>query len=88
MEELESLKFERLSIFQPSMILTPSNRYGIMQALTLKVWPWLKPMLSGSLRKYRGIPVDILGKSMAINILKSKEGNEVLQWDEFYSIIK
>lgn len=26
-EELENLNFDRLSIFQPSMILTPTNRY-------------------------------------------------------------
>lgn len=43
-EELKALNFERLSIFQPSMILTPTNRYGISQAITLKVWPILKPM--------------------------------------------
>jgi len=27
-EELKALQFERLSVFQPSMILTPNNRYG------------------------------------------------------------
>jgi hypothetical protein len=87
-EELESLNFSRLRIFQPSMILTPINRYGFMQAFILKVWPWLTPILIRSLRKYRGIPVDILGKSMALNIFKAKTGNEVLQWNEFYSITK
>jgi len=38
-EELRAMNFERLSIFQPSMILTPTNRYGFMQGLTLAVWP-------------------------------------------------
>ncbi len=28
-EALEALNFERLSVFQPSMILTPTNRYGL-----------------------------------------------------------
>jgi nucleoside-diphosphate-sugar epimerase len=85
-EELEALNFERLSIFQPSMILTPVNRYGFTQALTLKVWPLLKPILLGKLKKYRGVPVDILGKSIALNILERKTGFEILQWDDFYSI--
>lgn len=87
-EELKALNFDRLSIFQPSMILTPTNRYGIAQAITLKVWPLLKPLLMRSLRKYRGIPVDILGQAMAKNIFKDGKALEILQWDEFYSTIK
>jgi uncharacterized protein YbjT (DUF2867 family) len=86
-EELKALNFERLSIFQPSMILTETNRYGISQAITLKVWPLLKPLLLGSLKKYRGIPVSILGEAMAKNIVTNKQGYEILQWSEFYSIV-
>ena len=37
-EAIEALNFDRLSIFQPSMILTPTNRYGLSQAIVLKVW--------------------------------------------------
>lgn len=85
-DELKALNFDRLSIFQPSMILTPNNRYGIGQAITLKIWPLLKPLLFGNLRKYRGVPVNVLGQAMAKNILKEGEGYEALQWDEFYTI--
>ena len=87
-EALKDLNFDRLSIFQPSMILTPSNRYGLSQAITLKVWPLLKPFLLGSLRKYRGIPVEVLGQAMAKNIFIKGEGYEILQWDQFYSVFK
>jgi len=87
-EELKALNFERLSIFQPSMILTPTNRYGIAQAITLKLWPLLKPLFMGSLRKYRGISVNILGQAMVKNIFKAGEAYEILQWDEFNSIAK
>ena len=87
-EALKELNFERLSIFQPSMILTPTNRYGISQAITLKVWPYLNPILIGGLKKYRGIPVNILGQAMAKNIFNKGEAYEVLQWNEFQSIIK
>jgi len=85
-EDLKALNFERLSIFQPSMILTPTNRYGIAQAITLKVWPLLKPLLMGDMRKYRGIPVKVLGQAMAKNLFMEGKGYEILQWDEFYSI--
>ena len=87
-EALKALNFDRLSIFQPSMILTPTNRYGNGQAITLKVWPLLKPLLLGNLRKYRGIPVHILGQAMAKNSLKEGQGYETLQWDEFYVVSK
>lgn len=86
-EELKNLNFDRLSIFQPSMILTQTNRYGIAQAITLKVWPLLKPILMGRLRKYRGISVNVLGQAMAKNIFTEGEAFEILQWNEFYSII-
>lgn len=87
-EGLKALDFDRLSIFQPSMILTPTNRYGIAQAITLKIWPLVKPLFMGSLRKYRGISVNVLGQAMAKNIFNEGESFEILQWDEFYSIIK
>jgi len=81
--ELKTLNFERLSIFKPSMILTPSNRYGLSQAITLRVWPWLKPILLGSFRKYRGIKVADLGSAIALNISEDNRGYEELVWDDF-----
>lgn len=86
-DALKALNFDRLSIFQPSMILTPRNRYGISQAILLKVWPFLTPLFFGKLRKYRGIPVQTLGQAMAKNIFKDGQSYEVLHWDEFYSTI-
>ena len=80
-EELRSLGFERLSLFRPSMILTPTNRYGFAQALTLALWPMLRPFLAGGLRKYRGIEVDRLGHAMAMNLRTPRHGVEVLHWD-------
>ncbi len=83
-EELKALQFERLSIFQPSMILTPHNRYGWSQALVLKVWPYLNYILIGGLKKYRGIKVEQLGKAIALNTLKVNTGYEVLTWKDFF----
>lgn len=80
---LKALGFERLSLFQPSMILTPTNRYGAMQAITLFTFPFLEPFLAGSLRKYRGIRVDRLGVAIAMNVLNDVRGVETLHWDDF-----
>ncbi len=80
---LEKLEFDRLSIFQPSMILTPKNRYGFSQAIILKVWPLLSTLMFGPLKKFRGIKVEHLGSAMAKNILSPSKSIEYLSWQEF-----
>ena len=82
-EALKEFNFERLSIFQPSMILTPMNRYGILQGITLAVWPKLNFLLKGSAMQYRGVKVEQLGKAMARNIYKNETGYETLTWEDF-----
>ncbi len=86
-DALVALLFDRLSFFKPSMILTPTNRYGLSQAIVLKVWPWLTPLLVSGWRKYRGIQVEVLGQAIAWNILRKQVGLENLFWDDFHSII-
>ncbi len=85
-EGLKALAFERLSIFQPSMILTPENRYGLTQALTLWGWPKLNFLLTGSRTKYRGIKIATLGRAIALNTRAGKSGVETLRWDDFQAL--
>lgn len=85
--ELKSLQFDRLSIFQPSMILTPTNRYGILQGLNLLIWPLISPILIGPLKKYRSIKVEALGTAIAKNILSNKSGEEKLTWQNFKALL-
>lgn len=87
-DELRALDFERLSVFRPSMILTPTNRYGVSQALALAVWPRLQPMLVGGWRKYRGIAVDRLGKAIALNLRGPTTGTEILHWEEIDALAR
>jgi uncharacterized protein YbjT (DUF2867 family) len=82
-EGLRALSFDRLSLFRPSMIVTPTNRYGLSQAVTLAVWPWLGPLLQGPARKLRGVPLERLGAAMANNLFTAGQGTEVLYWDDF-----
>ncbi len=82
-DALIALNFERLSLFQPSMILTPTNRYGLLQAVTLALWPALSHLLIGPLRKFRGVRVAALGAAMAQNLSTTGRGVETLQWERF-----
>jgi putative NADH-flavin reductase len=85
---LQSLQFNRLSIFEPSMILTPTNRYGFSQALMLAVWPKLHFLLQRSFSKYRGIEIEKLGKAIANNTFTNKTGDEFLTWNDFLALAK
>lgn len=80
---LRGLGFAGLGLFHPSMILTPSNRYGASQAVALTVWPWLTPLLAGPLRKYRGVRVEQLGAAVAVQAVRGGAGEAVLEWDDF-----
>ena len=86
-EGLRSLGFDRLSLFRPSMILTPTNRYGLTQGLALAIWPRLRPFLGGPLRRYRGIAVDRLGRAIAECVrMPPREGVDVLHWDDIEAL--
>ncbi len=85
-DALVALNFKRLSIFQPSMILTPTNRYGVGQAITLAIWPALGTVFVGGLRKYRGIPVATLGAAIAANLLTDGRGVEIFYWQDFVAL--
>lgn len=85
-DALIALDFERLSIFQPSMILTPTNRYGWAQGLTLVVWPWLNPILQGSWQAYRGVKVSTLGAAIARNARGPGKKVAFLRWPDFKAL--
>ncbi len=85
-QALTSLGFERLSLFHPSNILTPVNRYGLGQAIVLKLWPHLDPVLAGPQRKYRGVRVETLGQAIARNCLAEGQASETLYWDDFQKL--
>jgi uncharacterized protein YbjT (DUF2867 family) len=85
-EELVALAFPRLSLFEPSVILTPTNRYGFSQGLLLAAMPALNPLLVGGLRKYRGIRVETLGRAIAQNVMRPGEGVERLTYDAITSL--
>jgi uncharacterized protein YbjT (DUF2867 family) len=84
---LKALNFERLSLFKPSMLITPTNRYGVSQGFLLAAMPLLDPLLIGALSKYRSVTVAQLGAAIAANVFSPrKAGVERLQWPEFVAL--
>ena len=87
-DRVKALGFERTSIFRPSMMVTPQNRYGAVQAVFLAVWPKLDWLFAGSLRRFRAVRVDDLGRAIAMNAARdAPPGVEVYEWDGFRRIL-
>jgi uncharacterized protein YbjT (DUF2867 family) len=82
--------FRRVSLFRPSMILTPENRYGLSQALTLAIWPHIHFLLPGPLRQYRGIRVEDLGRAIALDAARDEPstGIHIYEWGGFHAILR
>lgn len=86
--QVQSLGFRRVSLFRPSMLLTPENRYGWGQGLVLAVWPRLQWLLSGPLRPLRGIRVEDLGRAIAAeSAMGGPDGVQVYTWDGFQALL-
>jgi uncharacterized protein YbjT (DUF2867 family) len=86
-ERVKALDFQRASFFQPSMLLTPQNRYGASQALFLAVWPKIDWAFAGGLHRFRGIKVEDLGRAIARNAAREGQGIETYTWDDFQKIL-
>ncbi|HYK11923.1 MAG TPA: NAD(P)H-binding protein [Gemmatimonadales bacterium] len=87
-ERVKAQGFARASIFQPSMLMTPTNRYGFTQAVALAVFPVIDPLLVGPLSRFRSISVSDLGKAMVRHAERPGAGVEVLEWKQFQAVLK
>ncbi|MBR9729148.1 NAD(P)H-binding protein [Shewanella intestini] len=88
---LQALGFTRLSLFHPSMILTPENRYGLSQAIALRVCKLINPFFFGSASRFKGIPVAILGQAIALHVTKPyqaqcNESTQILHWQDMMDL--
>jgi uncharacterized protein YbjT (DUF2867 family) len=84
-DAIAALGFKRFSTFQPSVLLTKTNRYDWKQGVLLIVWPLISPLLLGPLSKYRGIRVEDLGHAIASRAIVEGQGVEILHWSDFTS---
>jgi uncharacterized protein YbjT (DUF2867 family) len=87
-DAIAAMGFERFSVFQPAMILTPQNRYGFSQAVMLALWPIVSPLMIGGLNKFRGNRVEDLGCAMAQNVFTPGKGLEVFHWADIEKLAK
>jgi len=87
-ERVKALGFARASFFRPSMLMTPTNRYGFTQGVFLTLFPLIDPLLVGPLSRFRSITVSDLGKAMVRHAERPGAGVEVLEWKEFQAVLR
>jgi uncharacterized protein YbjT (DUF2867 family) len=88
-EGVSALSFERVSLFRPSTLVTPTNRYGLSQGILLSLTPFFNACLHGSWKKYRGIKVEDLGRAMVKNAeTKNSLRVERWEWPDFDRLVK
>lgn len=84
-QSLIDLHFERLSIFHPSSLLTPTNRYGLVDILNQQVMPFIAPIIPSH---YRPIKVEDLGRAMYLNTLvKEFKQVEYLVYSDYMRLL-
>lgn len=86
-ERVKGEGFARASFFRPSMLVTPTNRYGFTQGVLLALFPFIDPLLVGPLSRFRSIKVSDLGKAMVRHAERPGAGVEVLEWKEFQAVL-
>jgi len=78
--------FPRSSFFRPSLLVTPTIRYGMQDKITQFFFPILSVVLPSYLHE---IKVSDLARAMRINAeIDGKEGEEVLYWKDFEALLK
>jgi len=85
-ENLTNIKFNRVSFFRPSVLVTPGNRYGFTDTFNQHIFPKLTWMLPA---RYHEIKIEKLAKAMRINAENEPKGVvEILEFPQFIELLK
>jgi uncharacterized protein YbjT (DUF2867 family) len=77
---LRRLSFRSLRLVRPSVLLTPTARFGGLDTVAQALTPWISPLLAGPLRRYRGVDVARVGAALARPF--DADGEQIWTWDE------
>lgn len=86
--ELTKIGFEQTHIFQPSMLLGDRKEHRTLEGALMKSWSVVDRVLTGSLRRYRGIDGADVAKAM-VRAAKGPTAKVVrYEWDEMQSLLE
>lgn len=84
-DRYRALGFERLSLFQPSVLVTTTVRYGLQDRLTQHFFPWISGLLPA---RFHEIRVEDLARAMHLNAERQGKGLEVLHYADYLALLR
>jgi uncharacterized protein YbjT (DUF2867 family) len=85
-ETLKNLGFESLIILRPSILLGDRKETRTGEAIGRIVAEKLPFLFSGPLKKYKGTPVDLLGKLMVKLAQEKTTGSRIIENEEIFAL--
>jgi uncharacterized protein YbjT (DUF2867 family) len=87
-DAITKIPFESIHIFQPSILLGKRNEFRLGEFLGKVVMQGLSFLLTGSLKKYRGIQAIDVARAMIAAAKKEQVGIKRYQYKEMIDLIK
>jgi uncharacterized protein YbjT (DUF2867 family) len=85
-EALKTLGFADLSIYRPSIIVAERTNRRWAESMLFPLLPVADRLMSGSLTRFRSIPVETLAKAIAAFAGQQGGGTRVLYWQDMVGI--
>lgn len=85
-EAIKALAIPQVEIFRPSLILGERKEARTGEDLAQKLYPVLKPLLLGPLKKYRAISATDIARAMAIATLNFHPGQHTYESQKIQAI--
>lgn len=83
-ERVRALQFERLTIFQPSLLLGARDHHRPGEEMAARILPWITRL--PFLRAYRPIAGALVAQKMAADAAQSRQGESVYRLDEIFEL--
>jgi uncharacterized protein YbjT (DUF2867 family) len=80
-EKLQTMGFEALHIFRPSLLLGERNEQRFAEELGMKILPWLSFLMVGPARKYRPVEAQKVAMAMKTAALEKSQGIHIWESD-------
>ena len=74
-QELEAMHFGSLALFQPSILMGPRKEKRLGEGIGIGVMKAVGPLLLGPMKKYHGMPHDVLAKALVNTALSPEPGS-------------
>jgi uncharacterized protein YbjT (DUF2867 family) len=73
-QDIREVPFERTVIVQPSLLMGERKESRTAEKIAVYVMGILNPLMMGSLKKYRGVPVEVVARGLISHTLSGPDG--------------